>query len=346
MIAVLAGATAAGKSGAALRFARDQRAKGRTVEIINADAMQVYVGMDKGTAKASSAERADVPHHLLDVVTPDTAFSVADYVTRAEACLTDVLERGNIPLLVGGSGFYVRALRQGLPTVPAADMTVQAPLWAVFEREGIEVLERRLQAISPEDASRTQKNPRRVIRALEIIERTGNAPKDFPMTHPKFSYALLAILPPLDVLQTRIAERVDTMFAAGLVNEVRGLLEHYPDQPTALQAIGYKEVGQYLRDLHDLRGDLHDLRDLHGDLRGELSESACREQVRRATLQYAKRQRTWFRKEVRQLAGTEDVKTVTVSAGSAEPRAVISETLADTVDVQRWLEHWATPSSP
>jgi tRNA dimethylallyltransferase len=315
MIAVLAGATATGKSSAALRFAREQREKGHVVEIINADAMQVYAGMDIGTAKASVAERVEVPHHLLDVVTPEVAFSVADYVARAETCISDVLARGNIPLIVGGTGFYVRALRQGLPTVPAADMRVQAPLWEQFEREGIAVLEQRLTAFSPEDATRAQKNPRRVIRALEIIERTGTAPKDFPMTRPKFSYALLALLPPVDVLQTRITQRVDAMFAAGLVDEVRGLLEHYPNQPTALQAIGYKEVGQFLR--------------------AELSEAACFEQVTRATLQYAKRQLTWFRKEVRQVGDNTELASV-----SSLARAAVSETLAD-IEVQRWLEHWA-----
>lgn len=326
MIAVLAGATAAGKSSAALRFARQQQQQGHNVEIVNADAMQVYAGMDIGTAKASAAERTDVPHHLLDVVTPDVSFSVADYVARAETCLSEVLARGRIPLIVGGTGFYVRALRQGLSTVPAADMTVQAPLWEQFEREGIAALEQRLHAFSPEDATRAQKNPRRVIRALEIIERTGKAPKDFPMTRPKFTYALLALLPPVDVLQTRIVKRVDAMFAAGLIDEVRGLLERYPEQPTALQAIGYKEVSQYLR--------------------GELSEAACREQVMRATLQYAKRQRTWFRKEVRQLGDQLGNNTQMASASSPETalaRAAISETLAAT-DVQRWLEHWAQPA--
>lgn len=318
-IAVLAGATAAGKSGAALRFARGKRGQGHVVEIVNADAMQVYKGMNIGTAKASAAERADVPHHLLDVITPDMPFSVADYVALAETCLTEILARGNIPLIVGGTGFYVRALRQGLPTVPAADMSVQAPLWEQYEQEGIGVLEQRLHAFSPEDATRAQKNPRRVIRALEIIERTGKAPKDFPMTRPKFSYALLALLPPIDILQTRITQRVDAMFAAGLVDEVRGLLEHYPDQPTALQAIGYKEVSQFLR--------------------AELSEAACFEQVTRATLQYAKRQRTWFRKEVRQIGDNTELASV-----SSLARAAVSETLADAA-VQRWLEQWAKPAS-
>ena len=341
MIAVLAGATAAGKSRVALRFAREQREKGQIVEIVNADAMQVYEGMDIGTAKASAAERADVPHHLLDVVTPDKPFNVADYVARAETCIGDVLARGNVPVVVGGTGFYVRALRQGLPTVPTADMRVQAPLWEQFEREGIAVLEQRLASFSPADATRAQKNPRRIIRALEIIERTGKAPKDFPMTTPKFAYALLALLPPADVLQARIAERVDAMFAAGLVDEVRELLVYYPDQPTALQAIGYKEVVQYLR--------------------GELSEPACREQVTLATWQYAKRQRTWFRKEVRQRGGDTEIAPTSASVTSAPvtpvpvtsapvlsgevllARAAISET-AD-AEVQRWLEYWAKPTS-
>ncbi len=309
VIPVLAGTTASGKSATALALARTWQETFATtstkndLEIISADAMQVYCEMDIGTAKPSQAELAEVPHHLINVVTPDQAFSVADYVQRAESAISEVLAKGNIPLVVGGTGFYIRGLINGLPTVPAADMQVQQPLWDVFEEDGLEPLLSQLETVSPEDAARSQRNPRRVIRALEIITRTGKAPKDFPMTVPKFRYALLALLPSIGVLQPRIIQRVDAMLSRGLVAEVGSLLERYPDQPTALQAIGYKEVVKFLQ--------------------AEITLKACREDIILGTVQYAKRQRTWFRKAVRD-----------------HDLAVSIEALAEDafVDVNAWLE--------
>ncbi|MEM6428628.1 MAG: tRNA (adenosine(37)-N6)-dimethylallyltransferase MiaA [Deinococcota bacterium] len=281
IIPVLAGTTASGKSATALALARTwQKAHHNTIEIISADAMQVYCKMDIGTAKPTKAELAEVSHHLIDVVSPDHAFSVADYVQRAEVAIADVLARGNVPLVVGGTGFYIRGLVNGLPTVPAADMQVQQPFWDVFNVQGLDPLLAQLEALSPDDAARSQRNPRRVIRALEIITRTGQAPKEFPMTVPKFRYALLALLPSVEILQPRITQRVDVMLSRGLVAEVESLLARYPNQPTALQAIGYKEVVDFLQ--------------------AETPLEACREDIILGTVQYAKRQRTWFRKAVRE----------------------------------------------
>ncbi|MEM7738741.1 MAG: tRNA (adenosine(37)-N6)-dimethylallyltransferase MiaA [Deinococcota bacterium] len=281
VIPVLAGTTASGKSSTALALARTWRKMHpNAIEIISADAMQVYCQMDIGTAKPSGAELAEVAHHLIDVVNPDQPFSVADYVQRAELAITDVLARGNIPLVVGGTGFYIRGLVNGLPTVPAADMQVQQPFWDVFDAQGLDPLLTQLEAVSPEDAARSQRNPRRVIRALEIITRTDKAPKDFPMTVPRFRYALLALLPSIEMLQPRICKRVDAMLSQGLVAEVESLLARYLNQPTALQAIGYKEVVNFLQT--------------------EITLDACREDIILGTVQYAKRQRTWFRKAVRE----------------------------------------------
>lgn len=271
-IPVLAGPTASGKSALALALADLM-----PTEIISADAMLVYQGMDIGTAKPSRLERQRVPHHLIDVVTPAEPFSVADYVRLAEAAIAEVLARGRLPLVVGGTGFYIRALTEGLPTVPPADAGVQAELWQVFEREGLKPLLDELRRASPLDEARAQRNPRRVVRALEIWRRTGRPPSSFPASAPRFSYHKFVLLPSLAALQARIEVRTAQMFAAGLISEVAELLQRYPEQPTALQAIGYKEVGEFLRG------------------RGTLAEA--QQQVLRATLQYAKRQRTWFRRE-------------------------------------------------
>jgi len=247
------------------------------LEIVVADAMQVYRGMDIGTAKPTRDERERVPHHLLDIVTPATAFSVADYVHAAEAALAEVLARGRLPLVVGGTGFYIRALAEGLPTAPPADPEAQAPLWKDLEENGLEWMVAELERLSPGDAARAQRNPRRVIRALEVLRRTGRPPSAFPHTTPAFRYDKVALLPTLDVLRPRIRQRSRHMFENGLVEEVRALLEAYPEQPTALQAIGYKEVATHLTG------------------RSTLDEAELAVNI--ATLQYARRQRTWFRKE-------------------------------------------------
>ena len=276
-VPVLAGPTAAGKSALALELAEASARAGVPVEIVSADAMMVYRGMDVGTAKPTEEERARTPHHLIDVVNPDEPFSVADFVRLAERAIYQVRARGALPLVVGGTGFYVRALSEGLPTVPPADPARQAELWEVFEREGLEPLQRELEAFSPEDAARAQRNPRRVVRALEIIRSTGRAPKSFGRTTPRFSYDKRVLLPPLRGLEPRIETRTDRMFKQGLVGEVRELLKRFPERPTAVQAIGYKEVTAFLE--------------------GQMSLNEAKRAVTLATVQYAKRQRTWFRKE-------------------------------------------------
>ena len=178
-IPVLAGPTASGKSALALRLAQVL-----PIEIVSADAMMVYRGMDIGTAKPTLTERQRVPHHLIDILNPDEPFSAFGYVGRAERAVAEVLERGKLPLVVGGTGFYIRALSEGLPTVPPADAEVQAALWERLEREGLDALVSDLERLSPPDAQRAERNPRRVVRALEIVERTGRAPSSFPSTNP------------------------------------------------------------------------------------------------------------------------------------------------------------------
>jgi tRNA dimethylallyltransferase len=272
VVPVLGGATASGKSALALRLAESF-----ALEVVSADAMMVYRELDIGTAKPTPEERVQVPHHLIDVAAPNERFSVARYVRLAEAAIAETLARGKLPLVVGGTGFYIRALTQGLPTTPEADLEVQRPLWRRFEREGLAGLERDLYALSPEDAERAQRNPRRVIRALEVWQRTGRSPADFPLAQPRYRYRKRRLEPGPGALERAIAARTGRMFAAGLVGEVERLLRRYPGATTALQAIGYKEV--------------------QAALAGDITVAAAKDAVTQATLRYAKRQRTWFHKE-------------------------------------------------
>ena len=270
VVPVLGGATASGKSTLALVLAEHFG-----LEVVSADAMMVYRGLDIGTAKPTRAEQARVPHHLIDVAEPDEPFSVARYVALAEAAIAEVAARGTLPLVVGGSGFYIRALTQGLPTTPAADPETQRPLWERFAKEGLGGLEHDLYQLSPEDAARAQRNPRRVVRALEVWTRTGRSPRDFPLTRPRYRYSKRRLELPPGALEPRVTARTEEMFARGLLAEAESLWRRYPDATTARQAIGYKEV------IAALEGDLGD----------------ARQAVTQATLRYAKRQHTWFRKE-------------------------------------------------
>jgi len=248
-----------------------------TVEIVTADAMQVYTGMDLGTAKPTGEEQAGVPHHLLDLVTPAEEFSVAQWVQAAETVIGEVLERGSLPFVVGGTGFYLRSLSEGLPLVPPADRDVQDGLEAELREHGLGALKAELAAAAPADDERVGLNPRRVIRALEILRRTGRPPSSFGRSEPRFRYSKVALLPDPSQLAPRIAARTRGMFSAGLVAETAGLLERWPVQSTALQAIGYREVMAHLR--------------------GELTLAEAEEEIRGNTMRYARRQLTWFRKE-------------------------------------------------
>lgn len=272
MVPVIAGPTASGKTDLALRLAQAY-----PVEVVSADASMVYRGMDIGTAKPSPLERQQVPHHLIDILDPDQDFSVLDYWHRAQEATEGVLLRGRIPLVVGGTGYYIRALSEGLYELPAPDALWQQELWKVVETEGLEPLLAELRAASPQDAERVGSNPRRVVRAVEILRRTGTPPAHFPRSEPRFRYRKLLLWPEWGWLEPRLQARTEAMFQQGLVEEVKGLLQRFPLMTTALQSIGYKEVAAHLR--------------------GETSLEEARLAVLGATRAYAKRQYTWFRKE-------------------------------------------------
>nr|WP_245557567.1 tRNA (adenosine(37)-N6)-dimethylallyltransferase MiaA [Deinococcus peraridilitoris] len=276
-ICVLTAPTAAGKTGLSLRLARRHG-----LEVVSADAFLVYRGMDIGTAKPTLRERAQVRHHLIDIRDSRQEYDVAQFVRDAEAAIADIRRRGAVPLVVGGTGFYLSALLSGLPTTPRADLEVQRTIERELDERGLDALIAEIASVQPGEVERLQRNPRRVVRSLEVYRRTGRFPSQFGRTIPTFTYQIVAFAPPAELLDARIVARVDAMFRQGLVEEVRELLESAPltDRPTtAWQAIGYKEVAAHLR--------------------GERSLDETRAAVVAATRAYAKRQLTWIRTQLR-----------------------------------------------
>lgn len=275
-IPILTAPTAAGKTALALRLACDH-----PIEVVSADAFLVYRGMDIGTAKPTREERLAVPHHLIDVRNPWEDYDVTQFVRDAEHAIRCILERGRVPLVVGGTGFYLAALLKGLPTTPRADTQLQASIEAELAERGLDALIQEIAEQHPGEVQRLQRNPRRVVRALEVYRRTGRFPSEYPFTQPAFAYDVVAFAPPPDELQLRVEARVDAMLAAGLVDEVRRVassLEAHGRRPTSMQAIGYKEVLACL----DGQGPLDDIRAV----------------LIQATRSYAKRQITWIRTQL------------------------------------------------
>ena len=282
MAAVLAvfGATATGKSELALQLARRLGA-----EIVNADALQVYRGLDIGTAKPTEAERASVPHHLIDILDPRESFSAGEFARRAGAVLESIAARGRIALVVGGSGLYLRALFSGLAEIPRSDDGVREALAFRLRREGLTALRAELERLDPATAARLEPGDRqRTLRALEVLASTGRRLSDW-LAHPspapvpeRQGVRKLGLTLPRAVLYDRIRSRVESMVAAGWLDEIRDLQEAgVDDSSPAFQAIGYS---QWLRHLRD----------------GSSFDAVVAEIVT-ATRRYAKRQETWFRRE-------------------------------------------------
>ena len=273
-VVALVGPTAAGKSGLSLALA-----DALDGEVVNADSMQLYRGMDIGTAKLTAVERAAVPHHVLDIWEVTAPASVAEYQRLARTAVDDILARGRTPLLVGGSGLYVRAVLEDFD-FPGTDPAVRARLEAELAAAGPAPLHARLRATDPTAAGLIlPSNGRRIVRALEVIELTG-APFAASLPDPRPVYPAVSIGLDLDtaVLDERIAVRIDQMWAAGLVDEVRTLADRgLREGRTASRALGYQQVLAYLAD--------------------ECAEEQARAETIRATRRFIRRQRTWFRRD-------------------------------------------------
>lgn len=274
------GATASGKTSLALAVA-----KHLPCEIVCMDSMQIYRKMDIGTAKPTAEEQAIAPHHMVDIIDPNDSYSVAQYVEAAHKVIGGILERGNIPILVGGTGLYLQGLSLpmnygGLPSDPA----IRQQLIDELTRTGAEKMHMKLAAIDPETAGRLHPNDtRRVIRALEIFALTG-----IPMSQHKtptdadspYRFSLYAIDWPRSELHQQINQRVDLMMTAGLLDEVQSLLAAgVPTDAQSMQGLGYKELLPVLEKKSTLQNAV--------------------EQIKTGTRNYARRQLIWFRRDKR-----------------------------------------------
>ena len=277
-IAAIVGPTASGKTALAIALAQELDG-----EIISCDSMQIYRGMDVGTAKPNAEELAAVPHHLIDILPPDAPYSCSDFVRDAEAAIEDITSRGKLPILCGGTGLYLdRLLRGGTEDCAASNDDLRRELWDIAEREGADALHKRLAELDPESAEAIHKNNvKRVIRALEVFLVTGQKNSEIDKLNYEISdtydhTVILLAFNTRELLYDRIDRRVDIMIEQGLIEETRALLAGgvFERSQTASQAIGYKEIFPYLR--------------------GEATLDACIDELKRASRKYAKRQITWF----------------------------------------------------
>ena len=273
----IAGPTAAGKSRLALILAK--RIKG---EIISADSMQVYRGMDIGTAKPTALQQKQIPHYLIDIIPPSRSFSVYQYRRLALAKIRQVIKKGKFPIVVGGSGLFVRSLLQGLSGQPGADIRLRKSLENEAEKFGLKPLYERLVKLDPARAAKIKsQDKRRILRALEILEQSRTKPSEWYQKRESlaslgFDPLVIGITKERSRLYADIEKRVEQMFRKGLVREVKKLLRSRWSK-TARQAVGYKEIIPALR--------------------GEISLTAAKDLIKKNTRHFAKRQLTWFKKE-------------------------------------------------
>lgn len=293
VIAIL-GPTATGKSAFAMALAAELAGRGLAVELISADALQAYRGLTIGTAKPGPRERTRVRHHLIDVIEPHQVFSAGEFARRAAVAVAEIEARGALPVLVGGSGFYLRALFEGLAPVPRVDDEVRMALRAELRSQGLCTLVRELRRVDPESAETLAAgDTQRVLRALEVARATGRPLSEWQRrgTEGRLERRLLKIglTLPRTVLYDAVEKRAGHMLERGWLAEVERLRDSYlPEHARgrggcslgelpAFQAIGYRQLADHLE--------------------GNLTLEQALEETVRATRRYAKRQETWFRKE-------------------------------------------------
>ncbi len=277
VVVALAGPTASGKSALSVELARTFDG-----EIVSCDALQVYRHLDIGTGKLPPEDRAGVAHHLIDVTEPDQEFSAADYIRNAAPIIRDADRRGKLPIVVGGTGLYLRSLRHGLFEGPGRVPDLRARISEIADRRGDSFLHRLLERRDQDSAARIHPNDRvRLIRALEVNLLSGESMSHLMVKRRSpledYRFIVIGLAPPREELVGRIETRVKNMFASGWVKEVRWLVERFGPGSPAFKAIGYREIKNYLD--------------------GDLSLIEAQGLTVRATARYAKRQMTWFRKE-------------------------------------------------
>ncbi len=277
-ILAILGPTATGKSTLAIELALKHGG-----EILSCDSTAVYRGFDIGTDKVPVEQRRGVPHHLIDIVDPSEEYTAARYVQDALTAISGVYDRGRMPILVGGTGFYYRALTRGLFPGPGADATLRARLEAIATRRGVEWLHRMLQRIDPASATRIlSRDLKRIVRALEVYFLTGTPLTDhFASTVSPLAgerIVAVALSPPFELIAERAAKRVDAQFEQGLMDEIRGLLARgVPRNARPFGGLVYRQAFELLS--------------------GVRNEAATRELIARENRRYARRQLIWFRKE-------------------------------------------------
>ncbi len=280
-VIVLIGATATGKSRLAVDLAHALQQRGTRAEVVNADSMLVYRGMDIGTAKPTAEERGGVVHHLVDIWDVSRTASVADFQALARSSIAEVRARGAVPIVVGGSALYTRAVVDHFD-FPGSDPDVRAKWETELERVGAVALHARLAELAPESAAKIEpSNGRRTVRAFEVTELTGGHAPNLPQwTYELENVHQFGLDEDRAVLDGRINERVDAMWEGGLVEEVRGLLhEGLRDGVTAIRAIGYRQVVEFLD--------------------GKCTEEEAVLDTKRATRRFFRKQLGWYRRDPR-----------------------------------------------
>ncbi len=291
---IITGPTAVGKTELSLKIAEELQG-----EIISADSMQIYRYMDIGTAKASAEERKRVRHHMIDIINPDETYSVADYQQEADRLIREICARGSLPIMVGGTGLYIRAVIQGfLFPEMETNHQLRAELTEMARKYGNEYLHQKLAEIDPEHARKIHPNDlRRIIRAIEIFQETGHNMTYYlekqKYTPPRYNTLKIGLIREREELYDRINKRVDLMIKKGLVEEVKNIIKAgFNMSATALQGLGYKEIIGYLKGDYPL-------------------EEAIRI-LKKNTRNYAKKQITWFNREKDlhwfNLTGKSDIK--------------------------------------
>ena len=273
---IICGPTASGKSALSIRLAHELDA-----EIVNADSMQIYRGLDIGTAKPSTEQQREIPHHLIDIVDPDQQFSAADFACAADNAIKDITARGKRVIVVGGTGLYIRALVKGLVDSPSGDVALRQALQDEAKEIGNEAMLEKLRLVDPVLAADLHPNNLlRIIRALEVQQLTGVPLSCYQKEHAfamrRYETLQIGLTVDRELLYQRIERRVDQMISDGLFKEVNSLLASgYGRELKAMRSIGYKEAAAHLC--------------------GELSIEEAVRLIKRDTRHYAKRQLTWFR---------------------------------------------------
>ena len=301
-IVVIAGPTASGKTSLAIELAKKING-----EIISSDSMQIYKDMDIGTAKVTKEEMQGIKHYLIDFVSPEDRYSVSNFKNDAERAIEEILSKGKVPIIAGGTGLYIDALVYSInyPDMEFDEEYRNELMKKAETTEGLEILYNEAEKIDPVAIEKISKNDKkRIIRILEIYKQTGKnktqQEKESRLKEVKYDYKVFALNMDRQVLYNRINKRVDKMIENGLIEEVKYIKQKYNKYPTAMQALGYKEVVEYLNN--------------------DISYEDMIEKIKQETRRYAKRQLTWFRKN-------KETKWLNIEEGNLKNIQIILEEL-------------------